>query len=372
MHLQVVFIDAWRRQSSWLKLLLPLEIIYRSANYLDRVIKTKILQRHSLRIPLVVVGSIALGGAGKTPAVISLVKEFTKRGFKVGIISRGYKGDAKKPTEVSIASNPAEVGDEPLLIACSTDCPVFIGSNRYLVARTLMARHKVDVIVSDDGLQHYRLAAEIEVAMIDQAMGLSNGHCLPVGPLREPHDRLTRVDFVVVNQTNPVPVISPKDSSKKAASQVNLDSIIKDLHTKGLTKGHTKIYNKIHFMERKSISCIKLDNHNLANLRASGCSIAEWQKSLCGKQVHAIAGIAQPQNFFNLLQEQGVAFTPHIFANHHKFSVAELNFGKDKVIIMTEKDAIKCSEFNELDNLWALRINHELESSLISEIVAQL
>ncbi|MCH9664425.1 MAG: tetraacyldisaccharide 4'-kinase, partial [Gammaproteobacteria bacterium] len=201
-----------------------------------------------------------------------------------------------------------------------------------------------------------------------QAMGLSNGHCLPVGPLREPHDRLTRVDFVVVNQANPVPAIS----SKNAVSQVNLDSIIKDLHTKGLTKGHTKIYNKIHFMERKSISCIKLKDHNLANLRASGCSIAEWQKSLRGKQVHAIAGIAQPQNFFNLLQEQGVVFTPHIFANHHKFSVAELNFGKDKVIIMTEKDAVKCSEFKELDNLWALRVNHELESSLISKIVAQL
>lgn len=359
MNLQMIFVEAWRRQSSWLMLLVPLELIYRLLNYINWLIKTKLFNRHSLKIPLIVIGSISLGGSGKTPAVISLINELTTRGFKVGIISRGYKGDNKTPKEVFTAANPNEVGDEPLLIACATGCPVCVGADRYLTAKYLLKRHKVDVIVSDDGLQHYRLAADIEVALLDDSMRLSNRHCLPVGPLREPPKRLAKVDFIVMNLAN-----RSDETTAQKTQLPNLDIADENIYS----------------MTRKSISYIKLSDNNLANSQRSPeatgektvYTLAEWLKLTKGKQVHAVAGIAQPQNFFNLLKGQGLSFIPHAFANHHKFSATDINFGESEIIIMTEKDAIKCSEFSGAGNLWALRINYELDASLINHLVAKL
>ncbi len=384
LKLQIIFINAWLRRSAWLMLLLPLELVYRFLNYINWLVKTRILSRHSLKVPLIVVGSITLGGAGKTPAVISLAKELTAMGFKVGIISRGYKGNNKQPTEISTRSHPNEIGDEPLLIACATDCPVFIGTDRYLTAKRLLQSYRVDVIVSDDGLQHYRLAADIEVAMLDNVMGLSNRHCLPVGPLREPWHRLKKVDFIVVNLAN--------ENKQEVGEKHNLAD---------LPFNDKKDYN-IYTMKKTTRSLIKLSKNNYINLtqvKEAGnkieknageysdaarenreYQIEEWLKLVEGKQVHAIAGIAQPQNFFNLLDEQGIEFISHRFPNHHKFSADDLNFGndgdtkanKDKIIIMTEKDAVKCSKFTELGNLWALRISYELDASFIKKIVAKL
>lgn len=374
-NLQVTFIKAWRRQSLWLFLLLPLELIYRFLNYSDWLVKTKILSRHSLKVPLVIIGSIVLGGSGKTPAVISLVKQLTARGFKVGIISRGYKSDNKVPKEVTPMAKASEVGDEPLLIACATGCPLFIGADRYITARRMLHRHRLDVIVSDDGLQHYRLAGDIEVAMVDHVMGLSNKHCLPVGPLREPASRLKEVDFVVKNLANQGEYLPLKD--KRAKNKPAQKVPAEDLAFTG---------KKIYAMRRESISCIKLSDNNLTNLQAdvnkkvTTHPIDKWIKLSQDKEIHAVAGIAQPQNFFNLLQEHGVKFIPHTFANHHKFSASDINFidadkganKKDKIIIMTEKDAIKCSEFSENANLWALRINYELDNSFVNKLVSKL
>ncbi|MEQ1667652.1 MAG: tetraacyldisaccharide 4'-kinase, partial [Sulfuriferula sp.] len=193
----------WTGISLWHGLLIPLSWLFFSITALRRLAyRLHLLTTHQLPVPVIVVGNISVGGTGKTPLVIYLAQQLQQRGWRVGIISRGYGGTASTPTAVTPDSNPLVVGDEPLLIARRTQCHLWIGRDRPAAARALLAAHpEVNVIISDDGLQHYALARTLNIAVIDGARGFGNARLLPAGPLRESVSRLSSMNAIVINQT---------------------------------------------------------------------------------------------------------------------------------------------------------------------------
>ena len=263
----------------------------------------------SVRLPVavIVVGNITVGGSGKTPLVIWLAEYLARSGYRPGIVSRGYGGRSPEwPQPVAPDSDPRMVGDEPVLIAGRTRCPVVVGPDRVAAANYLLARHECDVILSDDGMQHYRLARDIEIGVIDGDRYLGNGRCLPAGPLREPRARLSEVDFVV---------------------------------SSGPARGRA--------------FAMRLRGERLHNL-ASGetQSLSEWR----GRTVHAAAGIGNPARFFEALRRSGLEVIAHPFSDHHPLQSADLDFGDGYPVLMTEKDAVKCRPF-ACENHWYLPVD---------------
>ena len=320
------------------------------SDYLNFLINNKIRRPKSLNLPLIVLGSISIGGAGKTPAVIALSLALKKRGFNVGIISRGYKGRLREATEVSRTSNPLDVGDEPFMIAWLTGCPVFVGRDRYEAAGSLLARNKLDLILSDDGLQHYSIKGDINISLIDASMGLGNKHCLPVGPLRESPSRLCEMDCVLINLVN-----TNNRSDGKTANQLD----------------KYKIGERSFFMKSSGISFIKLNDAIFSRAKVKEYTPAEWKNLNKGNQVHAVAAIAQPQNFFNLLKTHGIDCATTSFPNHHSFNPDNLSSLGGDCLIMTEKDAVKCAKFS-CNNLWAVRVNYSLDDGFVRKVISLL
>ena len=259
--------NAWYRDdiSWWLLPFIVLEEIYKWMVYI-RYRYYAVLTKPSIDVPIVVVGGITLGGSGKTPAVITLTHILMSKGLRVGLISRGYKGmSSRKGMRVLAKSGFNFCGDEAVLLAKKTKCPVYICKKRNKAIRTLIQEQSVDVIISDDGLQHYALPRQVEIAVIDAKKGIGNGRCLPVGPLREPVERLDRVDFLLINQING---ISHQENSPKA-----------------------KITHEYLF-------CMKLQQMKMVNLRTGEqLSTNEWRQKYHDTEVHAVAGIAHPHSF---------------------------------------------------------------------------
>lgn len=274
-----------------------------------------------LRVPVIVVGNIAVGGTGKTPFVIWLVERLREWGWRPGVISRGYGGKALNwPQPVTSNSDPAFVGDEPVLIATRAGCPVFVGPERLLAGRALLDNHECDIIVSDDGLQHYALARDLEIVVVDASRGLGNGALLPAGPLREPPQRLSEVALVVANGTG---WISP-DAKRQVTMKLQATQV------RSLDGKVTR-------------------------------PIAEFT----GQTVHAVAGIGNPARFFSMLSQHGIRLTMHPFPDHHPFEEAELDFGDTQPVLMTEKDAVKCRAFAKPHH-WVVPV----ESAIAPEGVA--
>lgn len=249
------------------------------------------MKKKPMKVPIIVVGNITVGGVGKTPLVITLVKHFQEKGLRVGVVSRGYRSTLKNFPHVIEENDEAQaVGDEPLLIFKHTNAPVAIAPNRMDAVDYLVEHHSCELIISDDGLQHYAMERAIEIAVIDGIRGLGNGLCLPAGPLREGKKRLRTVDFVVMN------------------GQLSDGAYRMDLRP----------------------GDIQSLNHQ-----------ASFENS---KTVAAIAGIGHPQRFFNTLTELGVAYRPYVFPDHHRFVPDDLTM-PEECIIMTEKDAVKCMSF---------------------------
>lgn len=273
--------------------------------------------------PVVVVGNITAGGSGKTPLVIALVKLLRAHGLRAGVVSRGYgsntQGDAERVSLVRADSDPAEVGDEPVLIARRAGCPVAVSTKRLAAARQLAACDDVDLIVTDDGLQHYALQRDIEIAVVDGVSGVGNGFLLPAGPLREPVWRLDTVDHVVVN-----------------GDEAGFDVI--------------------------ATGCYRLgDEHDL---REPG--------AFASGPLHAVAGIAHPEKFFSLLRSLGLQFTAHAFPDHHQYGTADFEFEPSSGdIIMTEKDAVKCRDIAPA-NSWVLRIDAVLARAWSDQLLRQV
>ena len=292
----------------------PLEMVYRLVSILRHdCYKLGIKKTQHVPVPVIVVGNITVGGTGKTPCVIWLANQLKDRGLRVGCVSRGYGGSAADgPRRVKSDSDPLEVGDEPVLIAAATGCPVMIGADRVAAARALLAETRLDALIADDGLQHLALGREFEIAVVDGERGLGNEACLPAGPLREPAARLDHVDAVVVN---------------------------------GGDWGEGSVF-------RMSLVPAQVYQVSGDGRRTLG----DFRDTI----VHAVAGIGNPDQFFEMLVERKIRVIPHAFPDHARFQPSDLDFGDRHPILMTEKDAVKCRAFSD-PRFWSVAVNLEFQ-----------
>jgi len=304
----------WYRLSPLSVLLIPVGFFFRILVALRRLLyRTGALPSSRLRVPVIVVGNITAGGTGKTPLILALAETLRRKGLRPGILSRGYGGALAGPHAVSAEDSAEGVGDEPLLLAERSGCPVWIGADRAAAGRALLAAHaECDVILCDDGLQHYRLRRDFEIAVEDER-GHGNGLPLPAGPLREPASR--RVDATVVNGAEPKP----------GAFRMRL-----------MPAGFYRVGERPAPVARSELS---------------------------GRRLHAVAGIGNPKRFFEELARMGLNFTAHPFPDHHRFRPADLEFADCDLVLMTEKDAVKCRRFGRRD-LIAVSVDAEVDPVL--------
>ena len=320
----------WTRRTLTSTLLLPLAWLFSFLVFLRRLAYRRgWLHAIHVGVPGIVVGNITAGGSGKTPLVIWLANALRARGLRPGVVSRGYGGSASACVDVERHSDPREVGDEPLLIRYKTGVPVVVGRDRVAAARTLLARHPgIDVILSDDGLQHYRLQRDIELAVVDAGSGLGNARPLPAGPLREPPSRLATVDAVIeVVRGSVFPSGPAPDRTWRVNYLAGRAYPLRD-------------------PQRKTA---------LQDLPP--------QKWL------AVSGIGQPQGFFAMLSAHGLRFDPRAFADHHAYRADDLP--RDAAVLMTEKDAVKCLDFAAAD-WWAVELELEPLPGLIEFLCERL
>ena len=299
-----------RRLAARLVPLLPLSWLFRLLTAVRRTLYRRgLLASVRLPVPVVVVGNLTVGGAGKTPLTLWLIARLRERGLRPGIVSRGYGAEAAKHTKgagvrpVLRDSAAAEVGDEPLLLARRSGVPVFVGRDRVAAGRALLAAHpECDVIVSDDGLQHYRLQRAVELVVFD-GRGAGNARLLPAGPLREPLGRLADASALIWNG-------APEARVAHAAGVLPQFSM-------------------------------RLAGERFAALAdpQRTCAVAD----LRGKRLYALAGIGDPARFFRQLETLGLVFEARPFPDHHAYTAADLAFARDGVLLMTEKDAVKCA-----------------------------
>lgn len=316
-----------RERRDWLVviLLLPLSLVFYCLTTLRRYfLKQK--QAH-LSVPVIVVGNISVGGTGKTPLLCALAQALTQRGLRVGIISRGYGGDYfESVCMVAVDDAASRVGDEPLLIARATQCPVVIGRDRFLAAQHLLTHQSVDVILSDDGLQHYALPRNVEIVVLDAERGIGNSFCLPAGPLREPASRLQSADFIVVNG-QPTPC-----------------NILPNI---------------------KNTLSVQLQPQCWVSVGSGGVFPLEAVDKKT--TVHAVAGIGNPLRFFATLKNMGYTVIEHAFPDHHVFIEKDCLFNDEFSVLMTEKDAVKCADFAK-ENWYALRVAMSLPEAWVDAV----
>lgn len=288
-----------------------------------------------LPVPVVVVGNLIVGGAGKTPLTLALARALTARGWTPGIVSRGYASTVDLPKQVKITDDPAEVGDEPLLLARKSGVPVCVARRRAEAGRALLAAHpEVDLLLCDDGLQHHALARDVELAVFDRR-GVGNGHLLPLGPLREPLARLAKVDAVIGN---------------------------------GLSAGELDTATPFFPMRLRPGRFQCLDDP------AQTCDAAALRAA--GRPLYALAGIGHPERFFTTLRELGLDCRTRAFPDHHAYTAADLAFADDGILLLTEKDAVKCAAIARAGGTraetWVLPVEAELPNALIELIVEKL
>lgn len=307
----------WYNKGGITLLLLPFSWLFCAVAVLRRLLyRIGALKVHHLPIPVIIVGNISVGGTGKTPLVTWLVELLRVQGYTPGIVSRGYGGAASHwPQQVRADSDPRMVGDEAVLLSRRTACPMAVGPNRVEAANALLSHTDCDVIVADDGLQHYALGRDIEIAVIDGVRRFGNQHCLPAGPLREPLGRMATVDLVVTNGV-------------AGTREYHMELIPTRLHNLAST-------NK---------------NMSLDHLK--------------GKTVHAIAGIGHPERFFRQLESHGLTVIEHPFPDHHPFEAEDIVFSDTLPVLMTEKDAVKCQAFAG-DQHWSVPVDAKLDERMM-------
>ncbi len=314
----------WYRLTPLHMLLLPVSLLFSLLVSLRRVLyRLGILTRIKLPVPVVIVGNISVGGTGKTPLTLALAEQLLLHGMTPLIVSRGYGGSARQPLQVTIDCNASLVGDEPLLMARRLLCPVWIGKDRAAAATAALQIHpECNVLLCDDGLQHYRLQRDVEIAVIDGVRGMGNGWMLPAGPLREPVARLETVDAVVVN------------GGQAEAAQFSMQ-----------LQGEV-FYN---LLEPEKIVA------------------AGYFKGL---NTHAVAGIGRPERYFQQLQALEISFIAHAFADHHPYRATDFAFSFD-ALLLTEKDAVKCSTYADA-RFWVLRVDAQIDPALAELILRKI
>ncbi len=277
-----------------------------------------------LKAPVIVVGNLTVGGTGKTPLVIWLCEHLRRHGWRPGVVARGYRGRARHwPQQVRSDSDPVMVGDEAVLVARRTGCPVCVGPDRVAAGEALLAHTDADIVVSDDGLQHLALARDLEILVMDGERGLGNRLLLPAGPLREPASRREGVDLVVATG-------KPQPGA--------------------------------HLM--------RLGRPRLVPLGAEEAGSTPLDR-LAGREVHALAGIGHPERFFALLESHGLKVMPHPLPDHHHYHARDLDFGDDRPVVMTEKDAVKCRRWGR-PGLWAVAVDAEPAPAFVEALDQRL
>lgn len=317
---------SWYESKWWNVWLLPLSLLFFVISHSRRLWLTHVNKAvKNNDIPVVVIGNINVGGTGKTPLTCELVNQLNKAGIQVGIISRGYGSNAPYyPYALNKNESATIVGDEPKLLRDRLDCPVVIGPDRN-AAIELLSQQNIDLILTDDGLQHYKMARDYEIVVLDAKRQLGNQWLLPAGPLREGGWRLKTVDAVILNGT---------DDSANTCDHMN---IVPTAWVNAKTG------------ERKDLGFFS------------------------GKKVHAVVGIGNPQRFFTTLDSLSVEYKQHIFADHHAFTAADLNIVDDysQHLVMTEKDWVKCAAFAD-ENMWYLEVNAQLSAELNTKLKQDL
>jgi tetraacyldisaccharide 4'-kinase len=307
----------WYGRSMVSVLLVPLSWLYLGVVSLRRWLYARgMLRSGRARVPVIVIGNISVGGTGKTPVCVWMAERLVARGFTPGVVSRGYRGQlGHSPLPVLAHSDPAVVGDEPVLIAERCGCPVVVHPDR-LAAVALLEDQGVDIIIADDGLQHYALQRDIELAVVDAARGFGNGRLLPAGPLREPIGRLAEVDRVLINAAG-------RDGSPGPA------------------------------MRGVPVSNFTLRAAAARRLRGPETRALA---SFAGTTIHAVAAIGNPQRFFDMLRGVGAEVIPHAHDDHARLHVEDLNFDDGLAVLITEKDAVKCRHL-DVDDVWYVPVD---------------
>ncbi|MCE2572506.1 tetraacyldisaccharide 4'-kinase [Motilimonas eburnea] len=316
----------WYSKNIWAYLLLPLTALFALITAFRRLAyRCHWLKSEHVGVPTIVVGNLSVGGNGKTPVVIWLCEQLTAAGFKPGVISRGYGGKAPHyPYLVEPNTTGAQAGDEPVLIYHRCQCPVAVSPNRIEAAKLLRKTHQVDVIIADDGLQHYALQRDIELVVVDGERRYGNAWLLPSGPLRESKARLAKVDVVINN------------GGQAEAGEVSMSLVA-------------------------------------GSPLPVTASVAEFDKACHGNSINACAGIGHPPRFFRTLLGLGFEVEKQVpFADHHGFNEAEIQaLEQARPLFMTEKDAVKCRDF-ALTQSWYLPVSASINESVANQIIAKI
>ena len=319
-------LNSWQRPTILTWLLWPLSIIYRVIFYLRSLAyKYGVLKSYRSKVPVIVVGNITVGGTGKTPMVIYLIELLLKHGFKPGVISRGYSGSSELfPLTVSLTTPASICGDEPALIVKRTDAPMVVGSDRSAAIEKLLKEFEVDIIISDDGLQHLAMQRDVEICLQDLTAPAENQLLLPAGPYREPLSRLQTVDLHVQHIDSDDLVVNEASYAMKLVAD----------QPQSLIKNNTDSWSPVN-------------------------------------KVHAVAGIGNPQRFFNTCRALGMNIIEHAFPDHYHFSAADIEFNDDLPVLMTEKDAVKCADFANQQQ-WYLPVNAKLSPNFDEHLLKLL
>jgi len=328
----------WQHPGLLNYLVLPVSWLYRLLVGLRRyVYEAGFKSVFKSTVPVIVVGNLSVGGTGKTPLVIALARYLKDAGRTPGIIARGYGGEsAEWPRKVTLEDSASEVGDEPLLLLQSTGVAVAVGPSRNESVALLVDQCGCDVVISDDGFQHFAMARDLDIVVIDSERQLGNGWCLPAGPLREPASGLQRAGIVIFN----------------GAAKANLDKL-SALATHNGFSGSTHLSLVV--------------SNGLYRLTNSADRIE--LNTLVGQRVHAVCGLGNPQRFSQLLTQNDIEHERHFFDDHHRYTQNDFVFVKEgDVIVMTEKDAVKCAAFSLPLNTWVLQISANIPESCLKEI----
>ena len=325
---------AWHDRAGWLILLWPVSVLFQALTAIRRAAQQSKQRPAYLTAPLIVIGNISLGGTGKTPLLITLSQELQKQGFKPGIISRGYGGDAPSyPFAVNIDSDVSQSGDEAFLIAEKTGCPVYVDPDRSAALQALLLHEDVDVVLSDDGLQHYNLYRDLEIVVVDGQRLFSNGFCLPAGPLRESMNRLKEAQHIVVN-------------GEPAREILQLAGAIK----------------------------MQLEPRSLVNMVSGEKRPFAGAPFNMGNRLQAVSALGNPQRFYALLERLPYQVEMFSFPDHHRFTADDFEqegIDMHQPVVMTEKDAVKCRQFAK-NNFWYLSVEVNLESQLFERLTEDI